>query len=105
VPIDVVPRIIIRSPRLQPGKIEFSDPKRLLQHYLPLPELAHHRLPGPSQSDQPDSRSYALDSRRRTIFADGGGLQHIALENPTKGVYSSARIYFASHDPLGATGA
>jgi hypothetical protein len=32
-PIDVVPHIIIRSPRLQPGKIVLSGLKRLLQHY------------------------------------------------------------------------
>ena len=33
-----------------------------------------------------DSRSYTLDSRRRTVFTDGGSLQLIALGNPTKGV-------------------
>jgi len=27
-----------------------------------------------------------LDSRRRTVFTDGGSLQLIALGNPTKGV-------------------
>jgi hypothetical protein len=30
---DVVPHIIIRSPRLRSGKIVFGDAKRLLQHY------------------------------------------------------------------------
>jgi hypothetical protein len=33
--VAVVPRTIIRSPRPQPGKIVVSDPKRVLQHYLP----------------------------------------------------------------------
>jgi hypothetical protein len=34
-PVDVVPHIIIRSSRLQLGKIVFSDAKRLLQQNLP----------------------------------------------------------------------
>src|ERR1700730_5803524 len=58
---------------------------------VPVSEMAHHWLPKDlSQSDQPDSRSWALDSRHRIVFAvdDGGGLQHIALGNPTKGVCS-----------------
>ena len=38
-PVDVVPHIIIRSPRLQPGPIVFSDAKRLLQHYRHLPDV------------------------------------------------------------------
>jgi hypothetical protein len=32
-PVAVVPRTIVRSPRPQPGKFVFSDPKRVLQHY------------------------------------------------------------------------
>src|SRR5258708_35520619 len=32
------------------------------------------------------SELYTLDSRRRTVFTDGGSLQLIALRNPTKGV-------------------
>src|ERR1700737_1529209 len=32
-PVGVVPRIIIQSPRLRPGKNVFTDAKRLLQHY------------------------------------------------------------------------
>src|ERR1700730_307472 len=31
--VAVVPRTIVRSPRPQPGKFVFSDPKRVLQHY------------------------------------------------------------------------
>jgi hypothetical protein len=34
----VVPQMIIRSPRVQPGKLLLVDTKRLLQHYLPLPD-------------------------------------------------------------------
>ena len=34
----VVPQMIIRSPRVRPGKFLFSDAKRLLQQYLPLPD-------------------------------------------------------------------
>jgi len=38
-PLDnVVPQMIIRSPRVRPGKPVFSDAKRLLQQYLPLPD-------------------------------------------------------------------
>ena len=32
-PVAAVPHMIIRSPRPQPGKFVFSDPKRVLQHY------------------------------------------------------------------------
>src|SRR5271156_5120425 len=32
--VAVVPRTIFRSPRPQPGKFVFNDPKRVLQHYL-----------------------------------------------------------------------
>src|SRR6478736_10357149 len=32
---NVVPHLIIRSPRVRPGKFVFSDAKRLLQQYLP----------------------------------------------------------------------
>jgi hypothetical protein len=31
--VAVVPRTIFRSPRPQPGKFVFNDPKRVLQHY------------------------------------------------------------------------
>jgi hypothetical protein len=31
----VVPQMIIRSPRVQPGKLLLVDTKRLLQHYPP----------------------------------------------------------------------
>ena len=31
----VVPQMIIRSPRVQPGKLLLVDTKRLLQHYRP----------------------------------------------------------------------
>jgi hypothetical protein len=37
--VDVVPHMIIRLPRLQPGKIVFSYAKRFLQHYLPISEV------------------------------------------------------------------
>ena len=36
---DVVPHIIIRSPRLRSGKIVFGDAKDFLQHYLPLIDM------------------------------------------------------------------
>jgi hypothetical protein len=35
----VVPQMIIRSPRLRPGKFALVDAKRLLQQYLPQPEI------------------------------------------------------------------
>jgi hypothetical protein len=31
--------LIIRSPRVRPGKFVFSDAKRLLQQYLPLGDM------------------------------------------------------------------
>jgi hypothetical protein len=34
-PVAAVPHTIIRSPRPKPGKFVVSDPKRVLQHYLP----------------------------------------------------------------------
>src|SRR6476646_11163027 len=37
---NVVPHLIIRSPRVRPGKFVFSDAKRLLQQYLPTTEVA-----------------------------------------------------------------
>jgi transposase len=37
--VDVVPHTIVRSSRLRPGKIVFSDAKRLLQQYLPKADL------------------------------------------------------------------
>ena len=36
---DVVPHIIIRSSRLRHGEFESHAAKRLLQHYLPIPDL------------------------------------------------------------------
>jgi hypothetical protein len=37
----VVPQMIIRSPRLRPGKFVLVDAKRRLRQYLPQPEIAH----------------------------------------------------------------
>src|ERR1700680_4431048 len=37
---DVVPQMIIRSPRVRPGKFLFSDAKRLLQRYRHLGTLS-----------------------------------------------------------------
>src|SRR5216683_1071894 len=37
---NVVPQMIIRSPRVRPGKFAFGEAKRLLQHYLPLGDIA-----------------------------------------------------------------
>src|ERR1700680_4018802 len=37
---DVVPQMIIRSPRVRPGKFLFSDAKRLLQHNLGKADIA-----------------------------------------------------------------
>src|SRR5258708_17971782 len=39
-PIDVAPRMIIRSLRLRAGKIVFGDAKRLLQHYRHFSDIA-----------------------------------------------------------------
>src|SRR5260370_38183784 len=36
---DVVPHMIIRSLRLQPGKFVVAETKRLLQHYLPAADI------------------------------------------------------------------
>jgi hypothetical protein len=35
----VVPQMIIRSPHVAPGKFAIGDAKRLLQQYLPIPEV------------------------------------------------------------------
>jgi hypothetical protein len=37
----VVPQMIIRSPRLRPGKFVLVDAKRRLRQYLSQPEIAH----------------------------------------------------------------
>jgi hypothetical protein len=39
-PIDVVPRMTIRSTRLRPGEFFIGGAKRLLQQYLPLAEAS-----------------------------------------------------------------
>src|SRR6202035_5659727 len=39
-PVAAVPHTMIPSPRPQPGKFIFSDPKRVLQHYLPASDIA-----------------------------------------------------------------
>src|SRR6266852_7813570 len=35
---NVVPQMIVRSPRVRPGKFVFGEAKRVLQHYLPTAE-------------------------------------------------------------------
>jgi hypothetical protein len=40
--VAVVPRTIIRSPRLQPGKFVTDETKGLLQHYLPQAAMPNH---------------------------------------------------------------
>lgn len=44
---NVVPQMIIRSPRVRPGKSVFSEAKRLLQHYLPNADIVPTKKPYP----------------------------------------------------------
>src|ERR1700736_635608 len=73
--VAVVPQAIIRSPRLQPGKIVFSDPKRDLQHYRGMnglgsdaarsPKMTHlrHQL----NDEQTDNGHNFLRPRGRSV--------------------------------------
>src|SRR6266436_3212878 len=48
---NVVPQMIIRSPRVRPGKFVFSDAKRLLQHNRPHPDSSTTARGGSSLFD------------------------------------------------------
>jgi hypothetical protein len=53
----VVPQMIIRSPRVQPGKTVLADAKRLLQQYLPTADMGR--------------RSLSMGGERSAVFLGG----------------------------------